>query len=108
MDKSRNALPDVLDAAEQAGTAATGFVVGAGLARIAEAAMTPRRWTQDDTATLRRMASAGYSDAEIARHLGRDRRTVCDTRRRLGIQPGVPLSFRTALINHRRRAQIAA
>ena len=48
-----------------------------------------RAWTTDDRATLRRMAAAGYSDAEIARHLGRDRRTVCDQRHALGVQPGI-------------------
>lgn len=40
-----------------------------------------RTWTPDDTATLRRMARAGYSDGEIAQHLGYCRETV--TRRRL-------------------------
>ena len=40
-----------------------------------------RTWTPDDSARLRRMAGAGYSDGEIARHLGFCRETV--TRRRL-------------------------
>jgi hypothetical protein len=40
-----------------------------------------RTWTPDDSATLRRMARAGYSDGEIAQHLGFCRETV--TRRRL-------------------------
>ncbi len=40
-----------------------------------------RTWTPDDSATLRRMAGAGYSDGEIAQHLGFCRETV--TRRRL-------------------------
>lgn len=40
-----------------------------------------RTWTPDDSARLRRMAGAGYSDGEIAQHLGFCRETV--TRRRL-------------------------
>lgn len=51
--------------------------------------MTPRPWTAADRGTLRRMAAAGYSDGEIARYLGRDRRTVCDQRHALGIRPGM-------------------
>jgi IS30 family transposase len=74
-----------------------------------DAGMTPRPWTAADRATLRQMAGAGYSDAEIARHLGRDRRTVCDTRARLGIRPGISPAVVAMMARlHRRRTQIAA
>lgn len=35
-----------------------------------------RRWTPEDTATLRRMKTAGYLNAEIARHMGRTNRAT--------------------------------
>lgn len=47
-----------------------------------------RPWTADDTATLRRMARAGYSDAEIGTHIGRDRQWVGRRRREMGITSG--------------------
>ena len=45
--------------------------------------MRGRTWTPEDSARLRRMAGAGYSDGEIARHLGFTRETI--TRRRLAM-----------------------
>jgi len=44
-----------------------------------------RRWTAEHTATLKRMAAAGYSDGEIARHLGFAAVTVFYRRTHLGI-----------------------
>lgn len=71
--------------------------------------MTPRPWTDADRATLARMARAGYSDAEIARHLGRDRRTVCDQRRKAGIAAGIQPAVVAMMARlHKRRLQIAA
>lgn len=42
----------------------------------------PRKWTEDDDATLMQMRQNGHSLAEIARRLGRSRSSV-DTRRYL-------------------------
>ena len=70
--------------------------------------MTARPWTPDERATLRRMAAAGYSDGEIGRQIGRDRRTVCDVRQRLGIAPGFRPPFRTIVLNYRRSLRFAA
>lgn len=66
--------------------------------------MTKRPWTQDDTDTVRRMASAGYSDAEIGRHLGRGRDIVGRKRRALSIGAGMSgaLVAMMARINARR------
>lgn len=66
----------------------------------------PRRpWSQEDSATLRRMAQAGYSDGEIASHLGRDRTCILRKRQRLRISPGLPPAMIAMLarINMRRR-----
>lgn len=64
-----------------------------------------RAWTPSHTATLKRMASAGYSDGEIAQHLGFCRETV--TRRRLaqGFTASLKIGWRRRLI---RCARIAA
>lgn len=56
-------------------------------------------WTTDHTATLKRMAGAGYSDGEIARHLGFCRETVTRRRLCLGYTAG-PKSGRRRLIRH--------
>ena len=50
--------------------------------------------TSDEIATLRRMARAGYSDAEIGRHLKRDRQAVGRMRRALNLEPGMPPAYR--------------
>lgn len=47
--------------------------------------MNGRCWTPEHTATLRRMASAGYSDAEIAKQIGFAAITVFYRRSHLGI-----------------------
>lgn len=44
-----------------------------------------RPWTTEATSTLRRMALAGYTDGEIARHLGYAAITVFYRRSALGI-----------------------
>jgi hypothetical protein len=64
-----------------------------------------REWTPDDTATLRRMAGAGYSDADIARHIHRDRPQVTRKRQDMDIRPGVSPAMIAALarVNMRRR-----
>jgi len=51
-------------------------------------------WTQDETATLRRMVRAGYTDAEIGKDLKRDRQAVGRMRRALDLEPGQPPAFR--------------
>lgn len=58
-------------------------------------AVTGRRgWTADGTATLVRMARAGYSDVEIGRHLGVSAAAIGRKRRALGIVGGVPPRLR--------------
>lgn len=63
-----------------------------------------RPWTGEDDATVKRMAQAGYSDAEIARHMGRDRDVIGLKRRGLNIRPGLSpaLVAMMARINTRR------
>lgn len=65
--------------------------------------MNGRTWSSGDTATLQRMASAGYTDGEIARHLGRDRPFVCRKRHQMGIERGVSPMMRAALQRIRAR-----
>lgn len=64
-----------------------------------------RTWTPDDTATLKRMAGAGYSDGEIAKHLLRDKSAVTRKRNALHVSPGVSPAMIASLarINLRRR-----
>ena len=64
-----------------------------------------RPWSPEATATLKRMAGAGYTDGEIARHLGRDRTCILRKRQRLRINPGLPPAMIAMLarINMRRR-----
>jgi hypothetical protein len=65
----------------------------------------------DEDATIRRMARAGYSDAEIGEHIGRDRQRVGRRRREMGIQPGQPPALRAMVARlHFRRmcARVAA
>ncbi len=59
----------------------------------------------DLDATIRRMACAGYSDAEIGRHIGRDRQYVGRRRREIGIDPGQSPALRAmvARLHWRRR-----
>lgn len=45
-----------------------------------------RKWTGEDTATLRRMVRAGYTDAEIGRHTGHAAVTVFYRRQTLGLE----------------------
>jgi IS30 family transposase len=49
-------------------------------------------WTEDETATLRRMSAAGYADREIANHLKRPHKQIQRKRTQLGI----PASFTKA------------
>jgi hypothetical protein len=69
--------------------------------------MRGRTWTPDDTATLRRMARAGYSDGEIAQHLGYCRETVTRRRLCLGYTAG-PKTGRRWMIRHHWSATPAA
>ena len=67
--------------------------------------MNGRPWTADDTATVRRMAGAGYSDGEIAQHLGFCRETVTRRRAAFHIERGMNLAMIAMLarVNLRRR-----
>ena len=69
--------------------------------------MTPRPWTTDDRATLRRMAEAGYSDGEIARHLGRSRWAGLDQRHTLGLPRGCSAAMAAVLSRLAGRRNIA-
>ena len=69
--------------------------------------MNGRTWTADDTTTLRRMAGAGYSDGEIASHLGFARETVTRRRLCLGYTAG-PKTGRRWLIRYHHCAMPAA
>ena len=51
-------------------------------------------WSVDETATLVRMARAGYSDVEIGQHLGLSAFVIGRKRRALGIAAGVPARLR--------------
>ena len=68
-----------------------------------------RPWSADDTASLRRMAGAGYSDAEIGEHLGRHPKLIAQKRRDHRIAAGLSPSLLTALrrLSVRRFAQAA-
>lgn len=69
--------------------------------------MRGRLWTPADSATLRRMAAAGYSDVEIARHLDCDRQYVGRIRREMNIQPGQPPALRAMVARlHLRRISL--
>ena len=67
--------------------------------------MNGRPWTADCTATLKRMAGAGYSDGEIAAHLGFCRETVTRRRLTLGYCASLKLGWRRRFI---RDVRIAA
>ncbi len=64
-----------------------------------------KAWTSDDTARLRRMAEAGYSDGEIAQHLGFCRETVTRRRAAFRIERGMSgaMIAMLARVNMRRR-----
>ena len=51
----------------------------------------------DAVATIVRMARAGYTDAEIGRHLSLSAAAVSRKRRALGVAPGVPARLRIVL-----------
>lgn len=65
-----------------------------------------RPWTADDDATVGRMAGAGYTDAQIAAHLGRDVKLIGRKRRECGVERGVPaaLAGRVSRLSTRRAA----
>jgi hypothetical protein len=67
-------------------------------------------WTPDDLATLRRMVRSGRTDAEIGRHLNRDRQAVGRMRRSLDLEPGQPPGLRiiAARLKLRRLMALAA
>ena len=70
--------------------------------------MRNRTWTPDDTATLRRMARAGYSDGEIAQHLGYCRETVTRRRAAFHIERGMNLAMIAMLARVNMRRRLAA
>lgn len=52
--------------------------------------MRGKEWLPNDTATLRRMNAAGYSDGEIAKHTGHCESTVLKRRKDLGLDGSTP------------------
>jgi hypothetical protein len=54
------------------------------------------------------MASAGYSDGEIARHLGRDRPFICRKRQSLCISRGVSPAMIAMMARVQMRRRLAA
>ncbi len=58
--------------------------------------------------TLKRMAAAGYTDGEIARHLGRDRPFICRKRNQLRIERGFSPGMLKALARLNMRRRMAA
>lgn len=70
--------------------------------------MRGRPWTPADTATLRRMARVGYSDVEIASHIGRHPKLVACKRRELRIAAGLSPMMLTALRRLTLRRLLAA
>lgn len=62
--------------------------------------MNGRPWTSDDTATLKRMTCAGYTDAEIAEHLRFARETVTRRRLALGYTASLKIGWRRRLVRH--------
>ena len=70
--------------------------------------MNGRTWTADDTATLRRMAGAGYSDGEIASYLGFARETVTRRRATMHIGRGMSAAMIAMLARVNMRRRLAA
>lgn len=62
----------------------------------------PLSWTPDNDAVIRRMASSGYSDVEIARHLGRLADVVSRRRRELGLPRNTGMRAAICRMNLRR------
>jgi IS30 family transposase len=62
----------------------------------------PLSWTPDVDATIKRMAIAGYSDAEIAKHLGRNPDVVSRRRRQLGLPRNYAIQRMLCRLNIRR------
>lgn len=67
-----------------------------------------RPWSPSDSDTLKRMASSGYSDAEIARHMNRDVKMVGKKRRGMNIDRGISDAMVRALrrVNARRTVAV--
>ena len=70
--------------------------------------MRGRTWTPDDSARLRRMAQAGYSDGEIARHLGFCRETITRWRAAQRIHRGMTAAMLAMLARVNMRRRLAA
>lgn len=62
----------------------------------------------DTDATIRRMARAGYSDVEIARHIGIDRQAVGRRRREMRVTPGQSPVLRAMVARLHLRRQMRA
>lgn len=64
----------------------------------------------NEDATIRRMATAGYSDPEIGQHLNRDRRYVWRRRQEMHVKAGQSPALRAmmARLHFRKRTAIAA
>lgn len=70
--------------------------------------MNGKPWTAAHTATLKRMAGAGYTDGEIAQHLGFCRETVTRRRAALHIERGMSAAMIAMLARVNMRRRLAA
>jgi len=62
----------------------------------------PLSWTADVDAVIQRMSGAGYSDAEIAKHIERPISSVFDRRRALGLHANKGMRRQLCRLNLRR------
>lgn len=64
-----------------------------------------RLWSPDDTAKLRRLVAAGWTDSHIAEEMGRERTLIVKKRTKHNIEPGQSraMSAMMARINLQRR-----
>lgn len=62
----------------------------------------PLSWTPENDATIRRMVAAGYSDAEIGKHLARLADVVSRRRRELGLPRNTGMQAAICMMNLRR------
>jgi hypothetical protein len=67
-----------------------------------------RPWTEDDTATLRRMARAGYAIRAIAEHMDRGHAQIVHKMQDHGIEPGLNPLHIAALARANMRRRMAA
>ena len=63
--------------------------------------MKRHQWSKEDTDTLIRMNAVGYTDGEIARVTGHDRRTVERRRNIMGLSPSYRVDWTVRCLRER-------